>query len=148
MNWKRKKRQNQMKWNGDSERDLTQHRTSANSIFNKCIGLGIFPDYHLKRAMITPIQKAGNELEMENWRSISVLSSISKCFQKIIKNKLSNFIKKCNIISTQQFGFMEGKSTEDNKQNTRPRKPFHLHFCRSSESVWHCRPLTTSPNSR
>ena len=50
---------------------------------------------------------------MNNYRPISLLSSISKLFEKCIKIRLINFLEKHNILSEKQYGFRNGLSTDD-----------------------------------
>ena len=49
---------------------------------------------------------------MSNYRPISLLSVFNKILEKIIYNRLSNFIEKMNIIYAKQFGFCPHHSTE------------------------------------
>ena len=48
---------------------------------------------------------------MDNYRPISLLSSISKILEKIVANRLTNFLNSCNILSEWQFGFRSQHST-------------------------------------
>ena len=72
--------------------------------------LGIFPD-KLKIAKIIPLHKGGKIDEITNYRPISILSSLSKIFEKVINKRFIDFLKKHNVISNYQFGFREGMST-------------------------------------
>ena len=72
--------------------------------------LGIFPD-KLKIAKIIPLHKGGKIDEINNYRPISILSSLSKIFEKVIKKRFIDFLKKHNVFSDYQFGFREGMST-------------------------------------
>ena len=81
-------------------------------IINKCLDTGTFPPI-FKTAVITPIYKSGDKLSLSNYRPISLLSNLSKIFEKIIKVRMISFINKYKIISEKQFGFREARSTED-----------------------------------
>lgn len=81
-------------------------------LINKSLENGIFPE-SLKIAVIKPLHKSGDKRELSNYRPISLLSNISKIFEKIIKSRITGFIKKNNMISEKQYGFMEGRSTQD-----------------------------------
>ena len=81
------------------------------NIFNECFEVGKFPAT-LKQAKVIPIHKGGPKNVATNYRPISLLSPISKVFEKLIYCRLENFLTKHNIISTQQYGFREGHSTE------------------------------------
>ena len=56
-------------------------------IFNQSINTGIFPN-GLKTAIISPLYKSGSKKECSNYRSISVLSTVAKIFEKLISGQL------------------------------------------------------------
>ena len=74
--------------------------------------VGKFPDL-LKCAIITPIFKKADKQVVFNYRPISVLIFLSKIFEKCLFLRIFSFLKKFSIISSDQFGFTRGKSTED-----------------------------------
>ena len=74
------------------------------NIINKSMQLGIFPD-KLKIAKIIPLHKGGKIDEINNYRPISILFSLSKIFEKVINKRFIDFLKKHNVISDYQFGF-------------------------------------------
>ena len=65
---------------------------------------GVFPDI-LKIANVIPIHKKGNKLDCSNYRPISLLSNISKNFEKSMHICLVNFLKKNKLLFCHQFGF-------------------------------------------
>lgn len=75
---------------------------------NQCLISGRFPD-SLKIAKVSPIYKSGHKSDPENYRPISVLSTLSKIFEKVIYNRLDNYLKSINFLSSKQYGF-RGKS--------------------------------------
>ena len=79
-------------------------------IFNKSFSSGIFPD-SLKIAKLTPVHKKDNKQLIENYRPIAVLSSFSKLLEKLMCNRLNNFLKQNAVISESQFGFRESRGT-------------------------------------
>lgn len=79
---------------------------------NLCFSQGIFPTA-LKQSIITPVYKAGDRGIVSNYRPISVLPAISKIIEKLLNSRLLNYLNKCKILSPSQFGFRQGKSTED-----------------------------------
>jgi hypothetical protein len=48
---------------------------------------------------------------MNNYRPISLLSAISKIFEKLLFEQILNFLHDNNLLSPQQFGFRTGSST-------------------------------------
>ncbi len=51
-------------------------------VFNTSLESGIFPN-RLKQCRVIPIFKSGSHLECDNYRPISLLSSISKILEKM-----------------------------------------------------------------
>ena len=49
---------------------------------------------------------------LTNYRPISVLTFFTKVFEKIVYNKLFNFISDNNILYDHQYGFRNGRSTQ------------------------------------
>ena len=80
-------------------------------IINQIFTTGIFP-YNLKTAKIHPLLKAGDPLLATNYRPISLLTSISKIFEKIIFNQLTNYLSLNNILTDSQYGFRKNHSTQ------------------------------------
>ena len=82
-------------------------------IFNLSLSGGVFPS-KLKLCRVIPIFKAGNPLECDNYRPISLLSSISKVLEKIVSKKLIDHLLTNDLLYTHQYGFLPGRSTEHN----------------------------------
>lgn len=80
-------------------------------LINNSFKTNIFPD-RLKYAKITPILKKGNETLLENYRPISILTTISKVFEKIIHKQLLNFFLQNKLLHRSQYGFRPQHSTE------------------------------------
>lgn len=103
-------------WDGISTNLLKQCRhvlvPPITHIFNRSIATGIFPEA-FKKAVVHPIYKGGNRDSMNNYRPISVLSSISKVFEKLVNRRLTQFLDKNNLIAQNQYGFKKGVSAED-----------------------------------
>ena len=71
---------------------------------------GIFPD-ELKIAKVTPIYKTGDKRLLNNHRPISVLPALSKIIEKLMYNRLYDFVNR-SILTNAQYGFRRGRSTE------------------------------------
>ena len=78
--------------------------------FNNFLCNGIFPCI-LKTGSITPIFKKGDSRYLNNYRPISTLPIFGKIFEKIIYNRLYNFLQSNNVIYENQFGFRKQHST-------------------------------------
>ena len=81
-------------------------------IINLSITSGIFPTV-FKEAEIVHIYKTGLKNLCTNYRPISLISNFTKIFEKVLKERILNFLKKNKIISEKQFGFIENSSTND-----------------------------------
>ena len=80
------------------------------TLFNLSMRDGIFPD-QFKIAKITPIFKKDNKQELKNYRPISVLPCLSKILEKLIHDRLTDFLTNHQVISETQHGFRKQKST-------------------------------------
>ena len=65
----------------------------------------------LKIARATPLHKGGSKSDLQNYRSISVLTSFNKISETIIKKCLLRFWNKYNVFNPTQFGFRENHLT-------------------------------------
>jgi hypothetical protein len=72
-------------------------------IVNLSLGQGVFPG-ELKLANLVPIFKAGDTEVVGNYRPISLLSTMSKVFERIFYTRLSSFIKQQQILYDLQLG--------------------------------------------
>jgi hypothetical protein len=78
---------------------------------NAILSSGVFPD-RLKYTIVKPIYKKGGKQEVSNYRPISLLTSFSKVFEKVIYNRLYTHLERNNILVQEQFGFRRHHSTE------------------------------------
>ena len=79
-------------------------------IINLSLSTGKFPE-QLKLAIVKPLFKKGSKENIENYRPVSILSVFSKILEKIMYTRLIGFVKKFHLISDEQHGFREGRST-------------------------------------
>ena len=80
------------------------------NIFNECRINGKFPDT-LKRADVTPIFKKGNDNEKENYRPVSMLSTFSKLFEKLLFGQINDHMQR--KFSKHLTGFHKNHSTQN-----------------------------------
>lgn len=80
-------------------------------LFSLSLKTGVFPDYW-KTSFITPIFKAGNRADIQNYRGVSICSAIPKLFDSLVCNVLAAACK--HFIIPEQHGFAQGKSTTTN----------------------------------
>jgi len=73
-------------------------------VINLSLENGIVPD-EIKIARVVPIFKSGDVKELTNYRPVSVLPCLSKLFERVVYNRLLEFIETHRILSECQFGF-------------------------------------------
>ena len=79
-------------------------------IFNSSLGNGIFPDIW-KLARVTIIFKSGVKRDLNNYRSMLVISIFSKVLERMLYDQILNFILESNIITKNQSAFRKLHST-------------------------------------
>lgn len=80
-------------------------------IINKSLKTGVVPD-NLKISKITPIHKAGNKNNPENYRPISILPNLDKIISKIVNNQLMEYLQDNKLINDYQYGFRLKSNTQ------------------------------------
>ena len=71
---------------------------------------GIVPK-EFKLAKVTPIFKSGDPKVICNYRPISLLSIFDKLLERLVCNRLTDFLNRYNILYDYQFGFRKKHST-------------------------------------
>ena len=77
---------------------------------NDCVDRGDFPSI-LKIANITPVFKKGDRDLKDNYQPVSILSVISKIFEKLLCKQITMFI--APLLSKFQCGFRKGYGAQD-----------------------------------
>ena len=97
---------------------LCSHRIvkSFTRLINFCLQDGKYP-LEWKKANISPIYKKDNRQSKKNYRSISLLPSISKIPGKLVFPRLYEFLLDINYLSNFQSGFRPGDSTVNQLSN-------------------------------
>ena len=96
--------------------------------------------------MITPIPKKGSLTEIKNYRPISLLCVLSKVLERIIYNKVIEFIRP--KLSELQFGFLKNRSAlqqllaafalmHNALDNRHTMNALYLDFCKAFNTVPH-----------
>lgn len=120
-----------------------------NIIFMACLKLSYFPA-KWKKAKVIAIPKSGkNSSDPGNYRPISLLSSLSKLFERIILNRINNHLSDHQILLEEQYGFRSKHSTTHQlKRITQHIKDQYISFKSSTgmilldvekafDRVWH-----------
>lgn len=80
-------------------------------IINAILNFAYFPQ-PWKKAIVIPIRKLGCDPSLpQNYRPISLLSSLSKLAEQVIYTRIQDFLNTHNILIPEQFGFRPKHST-------------------------------------
>ena len=80
-------------------------------LINQSLVTGIFPN-KLKIAKVLPLFKKYDYAIMDNYRPISLLTSISKLFEKVVFTQLYDYFRNNDLFYDSQYGFLKNHSTE------------------------------------
>lgn len=81
-------------------------------LVNDMLETSVYPNV-LKIAAIKPIFKNGSKTDIENYRGISLLPTINKVIERVIYDKIENFIRKFKQFDELQFGYRKHYGTQD-----------------------------------
>ena len=79
-------------------------------ICNLSLKESIFPE-ELKIANVIPLFKKDNAMVFNNYRPVSLLCTLSKVFERIMYNRLIDFLNENKILLEYQFGFRTNHPT-------------------------------------
>lgn len=80
-------------------------------IINQSLSTG-FIHQRCKNAILIPIHKKNDKLNMTNYRPISIINSISKILEKIVAQQLNEHLETNNLLYKLQFGFRKKHNTQ------------------------------------
>ena len=79
-------------------------------ICNMSLTEGVFPNT-LKVANVIPLYKSDDPMCFNHYRPVSLLCILSKVFEKIMYDRLLNFVDKFDLLYAHQYGFRKNRST-------------------------------------
>ena len=79
-------------------------------LFNLSLKSGEYP-VDWKLAKVSPVFKAGERNDPNNYRPISILSTISRVFEKLVYEQIYNYLTKNNLLDSRQSGLRSLHST-------------------------------------
>ena len=78
-----------------------------------CLKESCFPDC-LKVSLVAPVFKNVRESSTaKNYCSVSLLSMVSKVFEKLVNNTIVDHLDKCDLFPDFQYGFRSSRSAAD-----------------------------------
>ena len=82
-------------------------------LFNKCLKEPCFPDCWKVLSVVPVFKNVGERSTAKNYRPVSLLSVVSKVFEKLVNNRIVDHLEKCGLFSDFQYGFRSSRSTAD-----------------------------------
>ena len=74
-------------------------------LFNKCLKESCFPDCWKVSSVVPVFKNVGERSTAKNYCPVSLLSMVSKVFEKLVNNRIANRLEKCCLFSDFQYGF-------------------------------------------
>ena len=63
--------------------------------------------------MLPVFKNVGERPTAKNYHPVSLLSVVSKVFEKLVNNRIVDHLEKCGLLSDNQYGFRPSRSTAD-----------------------------------
>ena len=63
--------------------------------------------------MVSAFNYVGESSTAKNYHPVSLLSAVSKVFEKLVNNTIVDHLEKCGLFSDFQYGFRSSRSTAD-----------------------------------
>ena len=98
--------------------------------------------------MVPVFKNVGERFTAKNYCPVSLLSVVSKVFEKLVNNRIVDHLEKCGLFSDFQYGFRSSRSTADlltvvsdriarafNRSGT--TRAVALNISKTFDRVWH-----------
>ena len=82
-------------------------------LFNMCQKESCFPDCWKVSSVLPVFKNVGERATAKNYRPVSLLSVVSKVFEKHVNNRIVDKLEKYDLFSGFQYGFRSSRSTAD-----------------------------------
>ena len=73
----------------------------------------VFADCWKVSSAVPVFKNVGERSTAKNYRPVSLLSVVSKVFEKLVNNRIVDHLEKCGLFSDFQYGFKSSQSTAD-----------------------------------
>ena len=80
---------------------------------NKCLKESCFPDCWKVSSVVPVFKNVGERSTAKNYRPVSLLSVVSKVFEKLVNNRIVDHLEKCGLFSDSQYSFRSSQSIAD-----------------------------------
>ena len=82
-------------------------------LFNKCLKESCFPDCWKASSVVPVFKNVGERSTAKNYHPVSLLSVVSRVFEKLVNNRIVDHLEKCGLFSDFQYGLRSCRSTAD-----------------------------------
>ena len=82
-------------------------------LFNKSLKSLFFPNSLKFSSVVSVFKNVGQRSTAKNYTPVSLLSVVSKVFEKLINNRIVDHLEKCGLFSDFHYGFRSSRSTAD-----------------------------------
>ena len=82
-----------------------EHSYILGKLFNKCLKESCFPDCRKVSSLVPVFKNVRERSTAKNYRPVSLLSVVSKVFEKLVNNRIVDHLEKCGLFSDLQYGF-------------------------------------------
>ena len=82
-------------------------------LFNNSLKESCFPDCWKVSSVVPVFKNVGERSTAKNYHPVSLLSVVSKVFEKFVNNRIVDHLEKCSLFSDFQYGFRSSRSTAD-----------------------------------
>ena len=74
-------------------------------LFNKCLKESCFPDCWKVLSVVLVFKNVGERSTAKNYCSVSLLSVVGKVFEKLVNNRIVDYLEKYDLFPDFQYGF-------------------------------------------
>ena len=82
-------------------------------LFNKCLKESCFPGCWKVSSVVPVFKNVGERSTAKNYCPVSLLSVVSKVFEKLANDRIVDHLEKCGLFCDFQYGFRSSQSTAD-----------------------------------
>ena len=82
-------------------------------LFNRCLSKSCFPDCWKVSSVVPVFKNVGERSTAKNYRPVSLLSVVSKVFEKLVNNRIVDYLEKCGLFCDFQYDFRSSPSMAD-----------------------------------
>ena len=92
---------------------LKNCESEVSYILAECLKETCFPDCRKVSSVVPVFKNVGERSTAKNYHPVSLVSLVSKVFEKLINNRIGDHLEKFDLFSDFQYGFRSSESTTD-----------------------------------